>query len=87
MSCLLVGLVLFSWMLVNAQSGPDPSLFGQWTTPPDLPFFPVHAHLLPTGKVMIWAGDTDANSAHIENAQLWDPAAPNQPVTPLPPGI
>ena len=32
MSCLLVGLVLFSWMLVNAQSGPDPSLFGQWTT-------------------------------------------------------
>ena len=49
LSCLLVGLVLFSWMLVNAQA-PDPSLFGQWTTLANLPFFPVHAHLLPTGK-------------------------------------
>ena len=66
LSCLLVGLVLFSWMLVNAQA-PDPSLFGQWTTLANLPFFPVHAHLLPTGKVMIWAGDTDPNAPHIEN--------------------
>ena len=65
-SCLLVGLVLFSWMLVNAQPGPDPSLFGQWTTLPDLPFFPVHAHLLPTGKVMTWAGNTDSGGAVIE---------------------
>ena len=34
---------------------------------------------------MTWAGNTDSGGAVIENAQLWDPAAPNQPVTPLPP--
>ena len=71
LACLLVGLVLISWMLVNVQAALDPSLVGQWTTLPTLPFFPVHAHLLPTGKVMIWPGDEGISG---NDPRLWNPA-------------
>ena len=37
----------------------DPSEVGAWSTGPTWPEFPVHAHALPTGKVMIWPGDWD----------------------------
>ena len=50
---------------VTAQS----DVMGRWSSVPDLPFFPVHIHLLPTGKVMIWPGFTDSG----DNAHLWDP--------------
>src|SRR4030095_1299853 len=51
---------------------PDLSLVGKWTTLiPDLPFFPVHAHLLPTGKVMIWPGDGGISG---NDPRLWNPA-------------
>ena len=71
LACLLVGLALFSWMLVNVQAALDPSLVGQWTTLPTLPFFPVHAHLLPTGKVMIWPGDEGISG---NDPRQWNPA-------------
>ena len=29
---------------------------GRWSRVPDLPFVPIHSHMLPTGKVMIWPG-------------------------------
>ena len=46
---------------------------GQWDKlTPDLPFFPVHAHLLPTGKVMIWPGDGGISG---NDPRLWDPAS------------
>ena len=32
-------------------------MIGRWSRVPDLPFFPVHTHVLPTGEVMIWPGD------------------------------
>jgi hypothetical protein len=57
---LLIVFVLFSSISVKAQS----DQFGQWTTLTTLPFFPVHTHLLPTGKVMIWPGD-DAREAGV----------------------
>ena len=53
LSCLLGVLVLLSPVSVSAQ----PDQTGQWTTLTPLPFFPVHDHLLPSGKVMIWPGD------------------------------
>ncbi|MGH7752496.1 MAG: Kelch repeat-containing protein, partial [Gemmatimonadales bacterium] len=58
--------------------GPTPSaaqtdVVGQWSSPPHLilPFFPVHTHLLPTGKVMIWPGDGGVSG---NDPRSWDPA-------------
>ena len=57
----------------------DPSMVGEWSTasPDPFPLFPVHAHLLPTGKVMFWS-----NPPGID-ARSWDPA--NQTISTLPP--
>ena len=59
------------------------SVVGEWSTVNPLPFFPVHAHTLPTGKVMIWPGDEGISG---NDPRSWDPA--NQSVSPLsPPGF
>src|SRR5262249_44043253 len=71
---LLIVFVLFSSISVKAQS----DQFGQWTTLSTLPFFPIHAHLLPTGKVMIWTEDAAISSS---DTRLWNPA--DQSVTTL----
>ena len=62
-----------------AQTDPR-SLVGEWTTGPTWPEFPVHAHLLPTGKVMIWPGDQGI-SGNNQQPQSWNPA--DQNVSPL----
>jgi hypothetical protein len=51
----------------------DPSVVGKWekATPDPFPFFPVHSHLLPTGKVMIWPGDGGISG---DDPRTWDPA-------------
>src|SRR6266550_2887110 len=41
---------------------------GQWSTLQTWPYLPVHAQMLPTGKVMFW--DKYENA---DNPQLWDP--------------
>jgi hypothetical protein len=74
-ACLLVALMLLSSVSVNAQS----DQVGQWETLTALPFFPVHVHLLPTGKVMIWPGDGGISG---NDPRRWDPA--DQNVTTLP---
>jgi hypothetical protein len=53
----------------------NPSVVGRWSFAPDLPFFSIHVHVLPTGKVLFWSGDVGAagNSAGNE-VRLWDPA-------------
>ena len=50
------------------------SEFGHWDTVTN-PFspFPVHSHMLPTGKVMMSPGDTGPDSGN--RAQSWDPPA------------
>ena len=46
---------------------------GRWDKlTPDLPFFPVHMHLLPNGKVMLWPGDAGISG---NDPRLWDPAS------------
>ena len=75
---LLIVFVLFSSISVKAQS----DQVGQWATLPTLPFFPVHAHLLPTGQVMIWPGDAGISG---NNPRLWNPAGQNLTIPP-PPG-
>ena len=72
---LLIVFVLFSSISVKAQSE------GQWTTLTTLPFFPVHAHLLPTGKVMIWPGDGGISG---NDPRRWDPADQNVTTLALP---
>ena len=50
--------------LVRAQS--DPSLTGEWSAVQTWPSVPVHASLLPTGKVFFYS--------YADDARLWDPS-------------
>jgi len=48
------------------------SIVGQYSAPLSSPYRAIHAHMLPTGKVMFWDSYDNA-----DNAQLWDPATGN----------
>ena len=50
---------------------PDPTVVGRWAPVEALPFFPVHTHLLPTGKVLVYPGDMGISG---DNPHSWDPA-------------
>jgi len=47
------------------------NVVGQWTSVQPLPYFPVHTHLLPNGKVLVWPGDGGVSG---DDAASWDPA-------------
>ena len=64
----LVVVVLLS--LLAAPAAAQPNVAGQWSSVPALPFFPVHMHLLPNGKVMLWPGDAGISG---NDPRLWDP--------------
>ncbi len=73
---------LAAFILVVLCLGASPvaaqlDVIGRWSSVPNLPFFPVHTHLLPNGKVMFWGGD----SIYGDNAHLWDPET--AAITPL----
>ncbi|GAB2581586.1 hypothetical protein GCM10027034_11210 [Ramlibacter solisilvae] len=69
LSC-LVGMAAFlSPGAANAQTT------GQWTRLQDFPVIPIHSHLLPNGKVMMWG--RPGNQPY-----LWDPSS--QAITALP---
>jgi hypothetical protein len=51
---------------------PPPPPAGQWSAGPALPYFPVHAHLLPTGVVLLWPGDEGISG---NDPRVWDPAS------------
>lgn len=63
----------FNPALANGQVG----AWQAWNT---LPFFPVHAHMLPSGQVMIWPGDAGING---DNGRLLDPSTQNLSGVPL----
>jgi len=44
----------------------DPSIVGQWAAVQVLPIVAVHAHVLPTGKVLFYP--------YTDDPHLWDPA-------------
>jgi hypothetical protein len=71
LSCLLA-LSFLSPLTTLAQT----SLTGQWTRATNLPIYPVHNQLLPTGKVMVWGRNA------ITDLYSWDPAT--QALTRLP---
>ena len=60
-------------------SAAQPEVIGQWTLVAPLPYFPIHTHMLPTGKVMIWPGDEEGGGASGNDPRSWDPA--NQSVS------
>ena len=64
----LLVLVLYIASPTHATAQTD--VVGRWSSVPDLPFYPVHAHVLPTGKVMIWPGDGPSGN----DPRVWDPA-------------
>lgn len=53
-------------------------IVGQWSRVSDLPYFPVHVHMLPTEKVMIWPGDGGVSG---NDPRSWTPAT--ESVSPL----
>jgi galactose oxidase-like protein/glyoxal oxidase-like protein/IPT/TIG domain-containing protein len=59
--------VLFQFLSASAQQ----ATMGQWQNGPNFPFFPVHMHMLPSGKILIWPGDGGVSG---NDPRLYDPA-------------
>ena len=72
---IVVALLCFGATPSAAQS---PDVIGQWSRVASLPYFPVHTHLLPTGKVMIWPGSGVHHPEGLtgNDPPSWDPADP-----------
>ena len=75
-------------VLIGLCFGATPSaaqtdVIGQWSLVNPLPYYPVHTHMLPTGKVMIWPGDENGAGGPLSgnDPRSWDPA--NQSVSSL----
>ena len=63
----LVGLALLPGVRIRrAAAQSDPAVVGQWSAVMSWPLIGIHAHLLPTGTVLLWPR-SDA-------PRLWDPA-------------
>jgi hypothetical protein len=67
----LAAVVLLALSMLGAGPAKAQSTGGQWANGPNLPFFPVHAHVLPNGTVMVWPGDQGING---DDPRVWDPA-------------
>ena len=64
----IAALVCIGVMPSAAQEPPD--IAGMWSQVPNLPYFPVHTHTLPTNRVMIWPGDGVSGNDPL----AWNPA-------------
>jgi hypothetical protein len=67
----------------------DAAQVGQWSALIELPNVPIHAHLLPTGKLLFWGrrsppatNDFPSLNQHATHAFLWDPLQPNAAAKP-----
>jgi len=67
----LSAVVLACSAIGMAQAQSDLATVGRWSLGPNLPFFPVHTHMLPTGQVMMWPGDERISG---DDPRAWDPA-------------
>ena len=66
-----------------------PADVGQWSAKIPLANVPIHAHVLPTGKVLFWGrrnppgtADFPSLNQHETHAFVWDPANPLAPAKP-----
>ena len=71
--------VLIGLCVGATPSAAQTDVIGQWSLVAPLPYYPVHTHMLPTGKVMIWQGL--GVSGGVSGGDAWDPA--NQSVSSL----
>ena len=67
-ACIGLALLAASLIPFAVQTQSNPAVTGEWSAAQGLPYRPVHAALLPSGKVFFWASYADA-----DNPQLWDP--------------
>ena len=72
-----------------AVTAPNPAVVGQWSAKINLANVPIHAHLLPTGKLLFWGrrnppgtADFPSLNQHETHPFLWDPAHPLAPAQP-----
>ncbi|HEV8580880.1 MAG TPA: galactose oxidase-like domain-containing protein [Thermoanaerobaculia bacterium] len=65
---------------INIVDDDTPAVSGQWGPVLSLPVVPIHMHLLPSGKVILWDRHHDTNGWD-GDPRLWDPAT--QTVTTL----
>ena len=56
-------------ILASSALAQDPATVGQWSSVMTWPYMAVHAHVLPTGKVLWWPSFSLG-----DNPQLWNPA-------------
>jgi Domain of unknown function (DUF1929)/Glyoxal oxidase N-terminus/Kelch motif len=68
---ILAAASLIGWFGAAPVLAQSPAQVGQWASPPALPFYPVHAHMLPNGKVMISPGDGVSGN----DTRSWDPGS------------
>jgi galactose oxidase len=68
----------------QSSGAADPKVVGKWSEVISLPNVPIHAHLLPTGKVLFWGRRKEPKSnvfATLNEHEcfpfLWDPAKPH----------
>jgi Domain of unknown function (DUF1929) len=69
---ILAALVFFT--VIPSVASAQLDVTGRWESVGMLPYFPVHVHLLPTGKVMIWPGDASSGGVSGDDPRVWDPA-------------
>ena len=55
-------------------SAAQTDVIGQWSLVAPLPYYPVHTHMLPTGKVMFWGGSDEGGAGGVTGGDAWDPA-------------
>lgn len=57
--------------LVTAAPAVAQSATGQWVKGPNLPYYPVHLHLLPNGTVLMWPSDLGHDG---DDPRVWNPS-------------
>jgi galactose oxidase len=62
---------------------PDSSVIGEWSVPVASPVVPIHALLLPNGKILLWDRHDHAKGWD-GTPRLWDPASGQFTALPLP---
>lgn len=78
LGALLPALALAACLLPAAgRAQTDPAVVGQWAKLANLSIVPIHTHLLPDGKVLMWGGTVAAYNQNDGKTQIfWDPANP-----------
>ena len=70
----LTVVVLIGLCVGATPSAAQTDVIGQWSLVAPLPYYPVHTHMLPTGKVMFWGSSDEGSAGGVTGGDAWDPA-------------